>query len=81
MRNGQDSFSRESYERAVKSGKAENGVFQLAMKCVHRGLLSNSRALRYFLLVLSVLISPWQARYFLLRIRLKMALRTPGYSS
>ena len=81
MRNGQDSFSREGYERAVKSGKVENGFFRLAMKCVHKGLLSHCRALRYFLLALSVLVSPWQARYFLIRLRLKVALRTPGFQS
>jgi glycosyltransferase involved in cell wall biosynthesis len=79
MRNGQDSFSREGYLRAVKSGRLENGFFRLAMKCVRKGILSHSRALRYFLLALSVLVSPWQARYFLLRLRLKMALRTPGF--
>ena len=81
MRNGQDSFSRKGYECAVKSGRMENGVFWLATKCVNRGLLSRSRALRYLFLALSVLISPWQARYFLLRLRLKMALRTPGFQS
>jgi glycosyltransferase involved in cell wall biosynthesis len=81
MRNGQDSFSREGYLRAVKSGKLETGVYCLAMKCVNKGLLSHSRALRYILLALSALVSPWQARYFLLRLRLKMALRTSGYQS
>jgi len=81
MRNGQDSFSREGYERAVRSSRVENGVFRLAMKCVHRGLQSHSRVLCYCLLALSALVSPWQARYFLLRLRLKMALRTPGFQS
>jgi glycosyltransferase involved in cell wall biosynthesis len=79
MRNGQDSFSREGYERAVNTGRLESGVFRLAMKCVRRGLLSHSRVSRYFLLALSVLVSPWQARYFLLRLRLKMTLRTQGF--
>jgi glycosyltransferase involved in cell wall biosynthesis len=79
MRNGQDSFSREGYERAVRSCRLENGVFQIAMKCVHRGLLSHSRVIRYLLLALSAMVSPWQARYFLLRLRLKMALQTPGF--
>jgi glycosyltransferase involved in cell wall biosynthesis len=81
MRNGQDSFSREGYERAVNTGRLENGVFRLAVKCARRGLLSHSRVLRYFLLALSALVSPWQARYFLLRLRLKMALRTQGFQS
>jgi GT2 family glycosyltransferase len=81
MRNAQDSFSREGSERAVNSGRLESGVFRLAMKCVRRGLLSHSRVSRYFLLAISVLVSPWQARYFLLRLRLKMALRTQGVQS
>jgi glycosyltransferase involved in cell wall biosynthesis len=81
IRNGQDSFSREGYARAVHSGRLENGAFRLAMKCVHRGIMSRSRVLRYCLLALSVLVSPWQARYFLLRLRLKMALQTPGFQS
>jgi glycosyltransferase involved in cell wall biosynthesis len=81
MRNVQDSFSLEGYKRAVNSSRLENGVFQLAMKCVRRGLLSHSRMLRYGLLAISALISPWQARYFFLRLRLKMALQTPGFQS
>lgn len=81
MRNYQDSFSREGYERAVKSGSVENGAFRLAMRCVQKGLRSHSRVLRYFLLAVSALVSPWQARYFLLRLHLKLALRTPGFSS
>lgn len=79
MRNYQDSFSREGYERAVKSGSVENGAFRLAMRCVQKGLRSHSRVLRYFLLAVSALVSPWQARYFLLRLHLKLALRTPGF--
>lgn len=81
MRNGQDSFSREGYEHAVNSNRLENGVYQLAMKCVRRGLLSHSRVVRYLLLAISAMISPWQARYFLLRLRLKLALQTPGFQS
>jgi glycosyltransferase involved in cell wall biosynthesis len=81
MRNLQDSFTHEGYERAVKSNRVENGAFRLAMRCVQEGLRSHSRVLRYFLLALSALVSPWQARYFLLRLHLKLALRTPGFSS
>ncbi|MGD0681306.1 MAG: glycosyltransferase [Terracidiphilus sp.] len=81
IRNGQDSFSRKGYELAVNSGRLEDGAFRLAMKCVRKGLLSHSRVMRYLLLAISVLVSPWQARYFLLRLRLKMSLRTPGFQS
>jgi glycosyltransferase involved in cell wall biosynthesis len=75
MRNGQDSFSREGYERAVRPGRVENSVFRLAMKFAQRGLSSQSRTLRYLLLAISVLVSPWQARYFLNRMRFRAALR------
>lgn len=81
IRTGQDSFSREEYERAVKSNRMENGFYRLAMRCVRRGLQSQSRALRLFLLAASAVISPWQARYFFLRLHLKLALRTPGFTT
>ena len=75
IKSGQDSFSQEGYERAVKLGKVENGAFRLAMKCVHKGLQSRNRFLRLLLSVCSAFLSPWQARYFLDRIRFKVASR------
>ncbi len=75
IKGGQDSFSREGYESAIKLGKVENGAFRLATRCVRKGLQSRSRILRFFLSALSALLSPWQARYFLDRIRFKAALR------
>ena len=81
LKHGRDSFSREGYERAVESGRVENDAFRLAMRCVQKGLRSRSRALRCLLLALSALVSPWQARYFLARFHLKLALRTQGFSS
>lgn len=77
LSSGRDSFSKESFARAIKSGHAENSAYRIAMQCARNGLLSHNRALRYFLLALSGLISPWQARYFLVRIHLKLALRRP----
>ena len=78
LEHGVDSFSQESYARAVRFGKVEDGAFRLAMQCARKGLSSHSRALRYFLLTLSALVSPWQARYYLIRFHLKLTLRTPG---
>jgi glycosyltransferase involved in cell wall biosynthesis len=75
LRNGQDSFSREGYERAVKYGRVENAAFCLATKCVQRGLRSRYRALQCCLPVLSAILSPWQARYFLDRMRFRATLR------
>jgi glycosyltransferase involved in cell wall biosynthesis len=81
LQRGQDSFSREAFAQNVKTGKAENRAFNLAMQCVQRGLRSRSRALLYLFLALSALVSPWQARYFLSRLRLKLALRKQRSSS
>jgi len=78
---GVDSFSRGGYEQAVKSNKVEDLAFWCATQWARKGLRSRGRALRYFLLALSALVSPWQARYYLIRLRLKMALRTPGLSA
>lgn len=78
---GEDSFSKEGYAQAVESGNVEDRAFRLAMVCARKGLRSHSKALRYFLLILSALASPWQARYYLTRFHLKMALRTPGFSA
>ncbi len=74
LRCGQDSFSREGYERFIKPGRIENVAFHLAQKCVRRGLRLRSRILRYFLIVLASLISPWQARYYFDRIRFRAVL-------
>ena len=81
LERGVDSFSPESYARAVRSSKLESKVFRVATQCARKGLNSHSRALRYFLLMLSALISPWQARYYLIRLHLKMALRAPRFSA
>ncbi len=72
---GQDSFSPEGYDRAVKPGKLENEAFRLATHCARRGLQSRIRILRLVLPALSAILSPWQARYFFDRIRFKAALR------
>ena len=81
LRAGQDSFCRDGYERHVIAGRIEDRAFSLAMRCVQKGLQSRNRFLRYSLLLLSALISPWQARYFCRRLQLKLALRRPEFSS
>lgn len=75
LRSGQDSFTPENYRRAVKPGALENSAFRLATRCLRAGVRAHSLALRYFLLALSALLSPWQARYFFDRIRFRFALR------
>ena len=76
-----DSFSKEDYARAVRSGRVENSAFCLATQCARKGLSFHNKALRYLLLMFSALASPWQARYYFTRFHLKLALRTPGFSA
>jgi glycosyltransferase involved in cell wall biosynthesis len=75
IRLGYDSFSAEAYQRAIRLGKIECGAFDLAVKCIQKGLESRNFALRWLLPVLSAVLSPWQARYFLDRIRFRVAMR------
>lgn len=75
MRYGKDSFSRESCERKTKGGGVEMALFRLSTRCLHLGVGSSNRVKRWSLAALSVLISPWQARYFLDRLRCKLILR------
>jgi glycosyltransferase involved in cell wall biosynthesis len=76
LKRGRDSFSPAGCEMAVKAGRLENAAFRLAMKCTQKGVRSHNLILRYFLVALSAVISPWQARYFLDRIRFKLAMRS-----
>lgn len=75
LKRGQDSFSQEGYQRCIRPGRIESLTFHLAQKCVRRGLRLRNRILRYSLLLLGSLISPWQARYYLDRVRFRIALR------
>jgi len=81
LEHGVDCFSKEGYARAVRSGKVESSAFRLATQCARKGFNLQNKVLRYFLLMFSALVSPWQARYYLTRFRLKMALRAPGFSA
>lgn len=74
LRRGKDSFSREGYLRSVKSGSIEGGAFLLAMKFAQTGFRCRNRALRYCFLALSAAVSPWQARYFVDRLRFRIAM-------
>jgi glycosyltransferase involved in cell wall biosynthesis len=78
---GCDSFSKEEYDRAVKSGRLENAAFQLAIECARRGVLARHSIRSFFFLPLSAALSPWQARYFVDSIRLRLAWRGAMRSS
>lgn len=75
LRHGQDSFSLENYRRAIAAGRVETSAYQLAIWCVKKGLQSSSRIVCGILMLASAVVSPWQARYFLGRIRFRLAMK------
>jgi glycosyltransferase involved in cell wall biosynthesis len=78
---GADSFSLANYERATKSGKVEEAFFSFAQKCNRKGFQSRNRFIRLSLAGLSAILSPWQARYFIRRIRFNLVWREVMRSS
>jgi hypothetical protein len=76
LKGGQDSFSVDAYKRVVMAGPLEHSAYLLAVKLGREGLRSHHPISRIVLLVVSALISPWQGRYFLSRIRFRVAMRT-----
>jgi glycosyltransferase involved in cell wall biosynthesis len=78
LKHGKDSFSKENYCRAIKAMRIEDVAFRLATKCVQKGLKHHIKIVRYGLLLISVLISPWQARYFFDRLCFRAMARIYG---
>lgn len=75
MRRNSDTFSTQKYEAAIMEGPLEGRLHRLAVRLSRKALHSSSRTGRLFYMALSALVSPWQARYFVDRARLKLALR------
>lgn len=76
MKYGKDSFSMSSYRKAIKVGRLENACYCQAQKYQEKKSRSQSKLCRLFYMSLSALISPWQARYYIERARLKMIFGT-----
>jgi hypothetical protein len=72
---GRDSFCLEKFERATRLGSVEETFFRLAQRCHQNGFESRNKFTRLSLAGLSAVLSPWQARYFIRRTRLNLALR------
>ena len=72
---GKDGFSLEHFNQAIKSGKVEESLFKFAQMSNQRGFQSRNTFMRFSLAGLSAILSPWQARYFIRRIRLSLAQR------
>lgn len=75
MKTGADTYNPEMFEKVTLSHPFEIFLHRQAAR-ISRSAFSSSYALtRVALLSLSALISPWQAKYFLSRARLKLLLR------
>jgi hypothetical protein len=81
VKHGKDSFNLANFKRATKSGKIEEALYHLAQSCNLKGFHSRSRFIRFSLAGLSAVLSPWQARYFIRRIRFNLAWRDVMRSS
>jgi glycosyltransferase involved in cell wall biosynthesis len=75
VRYGTDSFSLADYERGVRTRTIEETAFRVAQGCNQKGIRSGSKFLRFSLAAVSVLLSPWQARYLFSRFRFHLAYR------
>lgn len=80
MKYGKDSFSVPSYQQATKVGRLENACYRLAQKYQEKKFRSQSRICRVLYMGLSAVVSPWQARYYIERARLKLIYRTERFS-
>lgn len=78
LKTGRDSFTRAKYRQATSVGRVEGMLFNFATRMVHAGLKVQSRFVRVLLLGCAVLASPWQARYFINRLRFRVAMYAAG---
>jgi glycosyltransferase involved in cell wall biosynthesis len=81
MKGHPDTFSEDQYKRILSWGPIEHSAYLLAVTFVRMGLQTRYRILRGLLFMLSAFVSPWQARYFLTRFRLKRALHRREFTS
>ena len=75
LRRGRDSFSRADYERAIRSNGTASALHRSATRLVRRAFAKRGRLRRLCYFALAAALSPWQARYFLDRLRLRFILR------
>jgi len=71
MKYGSDSFSPASLAQATQAGKLQTSLHSYSNQCLNRARFAQTKPARYFWGVLSLLISPWQARLALNRLQYK----------
>ena len=76
---GTDTYSQPAARAAVESGKVPMRLHYLAGKCVAQAFMRTRRFEKLFFLVAAALLSPWQARYFIDRFRMRFICRSAGH--
>lgn len=71
IQHGTDSFSPEGLAKATRSDRLSAFLHARSNRCLNRARFSETKPGKYFWGALSLLISPWQARLFLNRMRYK----------
>ncbi len=81
MRGRPDTFNEKQYQRILSGSPIEHSAYLLAVRLVRVGLQTRYSILRVVFFMLSAFVSPWQARYFLTRLRLKRALHRGEFTA
>jgi glycosyltransferase involved in cell wall biosynthesis len=81
MKGRPDTFNENQYQRILSGGPIEHSAYLLAVRFVRVGLQTRYSILRGVFFMLSAFVSPWQARYFLTRFRLKRALHRGEFTA
>ena len=76
LQDGVDTFSPEGFAQAVASNSLEQTLHGRAAQLVQAGFNSRCRLSKALLCLLAAVISPWQARYFIDRARVRFIMRT-----
>jgi glycosyltransferase involved in cell wall biosynthesis len=72
----QDSFNPEAAREIARSGRFAGRLHHLSVACLNRGFQSRRKWIKFFFLAAAALLSPWQARYFLDRLRARRICRS-----
>jgi GT2 family glycosyltransferase len=70
-----DAFSIESAQQATSSGRFAHALHRFAVRCTGAGFQCSGKLPKLFLLM-AACVSPWQAKYFFDRLRLRLICRS-----
>ncbi len=76
IRNGKDSYTPAGYMEAIRAGALATAVHRYAIGITQSAFSRPGMVRRFALCGLAALISPWQARYFIDRLRWRLCIRS-----